>query len=285
MQINDVQKQFFLWEFTVKKYLIIPVIFVLIAGLIAGIACSDDEDDNAEVPFMPGSGVLTVDLSLFTSPPTLRPAETCADFDTARVIVTVWSYLTTTFFAMPRIAFFLAIVQPAEYAGDLTWEWNFNFDGNTSIHMTAQAVSGDSVEWKMFVSDIEDGWDHFLWYSGKCDFEATGGWWEFHDPDLPADSNDVLWTGWEKNESDTTGKLTLINTNEFNDGYGDTLYYELDGTTAFAWIRDIDSSRFGRWEITWDIEDYYGMITYPEGHSRCWDTSLECTDCDSIPLK
>ena len=267
-----------------QKVLLVSVLFFVVIGLVIGMACSD-KNTQVEQPTMPSSGILTVDFSTFTDASMERPAEHCADFDTAAALVTVWAQVTNAILVMPRLAFVIAVLQPATYDADMGWSWGIDLDENVSINMTAQVVSGDSVEWMMFITNVEDSLDHFLWYLGRCNFGADGGWWEFYDPDLPADSNDVLWVGWEENESDTTGKLTLVNTDETDDGCGDTLYYELDGSTAFVWLHDVDSERPGRWEITWDIDEHYGMITYPEGESRCWDSALECADCDSIPLR
>lgn len=260
-----------------KKTFVTVLAGMIILAVILGIACSSN-DPEPEQPTVPGAESVTLDLSLFNTASLACPMETCADFDTAAFMVVVWGGLTQVFLALPRLAFVLALSQTPDYEGDLTWVWTFGASDTNNITLTGHVVGGDSVEWEMRVTNPE--LTNFLWYDGKCDFDALGGWWRFFDPDDGA----VLWIDWAKDEVDTTALLTLAIIDTENPNYGDSLHYEVNGQIADAWIRDADGGRPGRWEVMWNLITHYGMITYPEDHSACWDEALECTPCDSIPV-
>lgn len=263
-----------------KRQVFLLALLVFLVFCVVFLACSKEEKEPQR-PDVPSSATMTIDLSLFTSASFARPALRCAHFDTACGLVSIWGSITRAVFALPRLAFVLAITRTRVYEGDSTWSWTFGADTN-NVKLTARLLASDSVEWRMTVTNSR--LDRFLWYNGRCNFEATGGWWLFHDPALPADANDVLWTGWSKNDADTTAHLTLVIVSPTHAEFNDTLSYHVNGTVANVWLRDISGPRAGRWNIVWDRVAHYGRIEYPEGHSGCWDSALECTPCDSIPL-
>lgn len=263
-------------EVTMKKLSVITIAGILILAVILGIACSSN-DPEPDQPTMPGAETVTMDLSAFTAASIARPMERCEHFDTAAVFVVSWSAVTQAFLALPRLAFILALSQEPTYEGDMLWTWAFGADTN-NITLSAEIVEDDSVEWQMRITNSE--LDNFLWYDGKCDFDATGGWWRYYDVEDGA----VLWLDWNDAPSDTTADLTLAIINPEVDNYGDSLHYEVDGEMANVWLRDADGGRPGRWEITWNLLTYYGQIVYPEGTTACWDEALECIPCDSIPV-
>ncbi len=255
--------------------------FVVVLAVSLAVVGCEKKEEEPEMPAVPSSGVLTVNFSPFTELALQRAADDlyCEHFDTAAFIVLAWASLTEALFFLPKVAFYLALTQDPTYEGDLTWRWQLGADTN-NIALTAH-IAGDSVDWEMRVTNSE--LENFLWYNGRCDFNATGGWWIFYDSHLPPDSNAVLWTAWEKNTGDSTASLVLVNINALSEGYGDTLGYNLEGTSASVWFNDAGGSRPGRWYINWDIEEYWGSIQYPEGTMGCWDDSLHCIDCDSLP--
>lgn len=259
----------------------IAAMLIISLSICIGLACSESED-TPDRPTIPGSSTLSMDLTTFTEATLARQAYHCEHYDTAGSFVVVWAAITQYLFALPRLGFILAIIQTPEYEGDMIWSWSFPVSDTNHIYLTAEILPNDSVEWVMRVTN--DGLDGFIWYDGRCDFDATGGWWRFYDPDSVATSHPVLWTDWHKIAEDTTGSLTLSIIDDASEDYGDSLHYELLGTTATVWLCDLSAARPGRWYITWDIAEDYGRIEYPEGNSGCWDEALECIDCDSIPL-
>ncbi|MBN1755725.1 hypothetical protein JW877_05875 [bacterium] len=255
--------------------------YLLSVLLIASIlGCAKEEDPNP--PSLPGTESFTINLTTFTEAALSKhsPQLFCDDFDTAAVLVAVWGTMTNLAFALPRLAFVVAVTQDPEYLGDLTWTWTFGAESN-NIQLRGQAIDEeDSVNWEMYITNAE--LDHFLWYDGRCDYHATGGWWQFYKDDLPADSNHFIRLSWQKNEGDTTANLLITNNNLFSAEYGDSLSYEIDGNMGTVWLRDVDGGRPGRWNITWDINQHFGRIDYPEGAFGCWDNDLACIECDSL---
>jgi len=262
-----------------KAFLLMSLI--LIGVLLAIVVGCSGEEQEPDRPGVPGQATVTIDLSTFQTASLARPNETCAHFDTAAVLVTVWSFFSQSVLAIPRLAFGLALIQPAEYEGEGIWSWTFGADTN-NIELTAELLASDSVEWQMRITNSE--LDHFLWYGGRCDFDASGGWWEFYAPDDTVGTNEVLWVGWQQNEADTTAHLTMANIQSENPDYGDTLDYDVDDGIATVWLNDVDGGRPGKWYITWHLNDHYGRVEYPEGNTGCWDSELNCIPCDSLDL-
>ncbi len=268
-----------------KKLLLVGLVLMLLVSIVV-LGCSKKEEEPA-APEIPPSGIFDMDLSLFGEATaamerSVLDVEHCEDFDTAAAIVIVWTTLTQITFLIPRLAFAFAIAQDPTYEGDLTWRWTLgNIEGNnTSLY--AQLIS-DSVQWDMKVTN--DSLTDFLWYTGRCNTAATGGWWQFNFADSTHSETPALWVGWERSsDADTNASLTIANIVPESEDNGDTLGYSIDGTIATVWINNIAGEKAGRWNIVWDREEHWGSIEYPEGNRGCWDDSLECVDCDSIPV-
>ena len=267
--------------------LIAFAIFLAIALVFVGCG-KDDEEEIPEQPVLPPTGTFnSVDFNLFLNPdsifnPSVKSLERCADFDTAAFIVSISCAVINLVFIWPELAFALAMTQNPTYEGDLTWRWTFGADSN-NISLYAQLVSDrDSVDWTMRVtnSHITD----FRWFFGRCNFEATGGWWQLNDVDSSNAEVPTLWLGWSRQPDDTAGSVTIVNIDESDEGYGDTISYWRDGLISNADLKIHHGDRPGRWQITWHSQEYWGTVIYPEGRQGCWDDSLECVDCDSLDL-
>lgn len=257
------------------------VVFLL--AIIAGayfVGCKKEEEP--EKPTVPPAGVLSVDFSLFTNPPSLSKATSnvrCPHFDTAAAIVTVWAAITQAFFALPQLAFALAISQQPTYEGNLTWKWQFGAD-TSNISLYAHVLENDSVNWEMRVTNAQ--LNNFLWYDGRCDFHATGGWWRFH-KNVSGTAVSALWVDWQKSPADSFGLLLLTNIAEDDTNRGDTLRWSRSGNIATCMIVDVLGVRAGTWNIRWHTIEHWGSITYPEGNQGCWRNDLSCIPCDSLP--
>ena len=89
---------------------------------------------------------------------------------------------------------------------------------------------------------------------------------------------------WSRQPDDTAGSVTIVNIDESDEGYGDTISYWRDGLISNADLKIHHGDRPGRWQIIWHSQEYWGTVIYPEGRQGCWDDSLECVDCDSLDL-
>jgi hypothetical protein len=164
---------------------------------------------------------------------------------------------------------------------DTTWLWTFgDFEGDS---LTAHLVSSDSVEWVML--EKNDTLTNFLWYIGRCNRGATGGWWRLNKFDSVTYSEiPQFWVSWSRNPADTTGSIMFANIDESDPDYGDTLSYSVNGTVVSTRFHFGGEESPGYWTIVWDRVAHYGYIIYPDGRRGCWDADLHCIDCDSIPL-
>ena len=267
-----------------KKFWLVGLfVFVLGLSLIA-VSCSKDEEETP--PTVPPSSVFSMNFSNFdTTGALLRTtmdSTRCPHFDTAVVVVTVWSVITQALFILPQLAFVLAASQQPVYEGDKKWRWTFGNVQSNNISLYGTIVS-DSVLWEMKVTnqDISD----FLWYDGKCDLNALGGWWRLNQDDGTHNEEPALWVKWQRASQQQRASLLLANIIQGDANYGDSVSYVISGSIATASFKDVGSPRDGRWTITWDTTMHYGSIMYPESTESCWDDSFDCIDCDSIPVK
>jgi len=270
-----------------KKFFVYVLLAVLVGAVIIGIACSESTDPDPQEPTnpdMPPVSSMRICMTTFPSAEarSIEPIMHCEHFNTSAIIVAVWVTITEAAFLIPRLAFALALTQPPVYEGDSTWKWVLGPADTNNVTLTAHLLPTDSVDWSMRVSN--NTLDNFLWYNGRCDFHAEGGWWKFYDPALPSDSNYVLFVDWEKDQGDTTAHFIVINENLLSEDFGDTLRYQLEGTMAEVVIHDVCALQVDRTTIEWDIEDKFGRIVYADSSEGCWDDSLECIPCDSLPL-
>lgn len=264
-----------------KKFVVCVLLLALALSLYV-MGCKKEEEPQR--PTVPSSGILSVDFSVFTNPPSLSKTNSlihCPHFDTAAVIVTVWAALTQAFFAIPQLAFVLAISQQPTYEGDLTWKWQFGADTN-NISLYAHVLGNDSVDWVMRVTNTQ--LNNFPWYEGRCDFNATGGWWRFNRNAGNSTPAPALLVNWQKSQADTTGLLLITNIAEDDlDNMGDTLRWERNANLASCTIVDVAGERAGTWHVRWHLVDHWGSITYPENTQGCWRNDLSCIPCDSLP--
>ncbi len=269
-----------------KKAITLFVVVLLIMGIIWGFACSDkssDTEEESEAPDVPGAASMRICFSTFPEiqgEASARPARNCEHFTTAYLHVLTWYTVTNAILLLPRSAFLLAISQTPVYEGDSTFSWTFGVD-TSNVKLTGQFIPPDSVEWIMYVTN--NTLDNFRWFDGRCDINATSGWWQFYDPNLPVDSNRVIWDEWALNTEDTFASHLLTNVNEADSNYGDTVSYRLEESISYARLVKMNGEDAGTWNIMWHIYDKWGGIEYPDESYGCWDENLECIDCDSLP--
>jgi len=263
-----------------KRLFVFGFLILVVVALVIGVGRSEESIKPEETaPQFPPTGLLRrLDFTLFTeSEPML---DRCADFDTARTIFISWRILIDFGLGLPELAFALETSKTPTRIGPPTWLWTFsNVEGN-NISLVARLVSSDSVEWVM--REENDTLTYFLWYIGRCNRDATGGWWrnnEFTNSKIPE-----YWISWSRNPADTTGSIMLANIDNYDPVFFDTLSYSVNGTVVSTRFHFGGEESPGYWTIVWDEVVHYGYIIYPDGRRGCWDTDLHCIDCDSIPL-
>jgi len=257
-------------------------LILVVVVLVIGVGRSEESIKPEETaPQFPPTDLLRLDFTLFFTE-SESMLDRCADFDTARTIVFLWKLYIDLVLGLPKLAFALETSKTPTRVGPTTWRWTFgNVEGN-NISLTAHLVSSDSVEWEM--RGKNNTLTNFLWYIGRCNRDATGGWWRNNEFTNSKIKIPEYWISWSRNPADTTGSIMLVNIDDSDPDYGDTVSYSVNGTVVSTRFYFVGWPRPGNWTIVWDRVAHYGYIIYPYGWRGCWDADLHCIDCDSIPL-
>lgn len=226
-------------------------------------------------------------LSLFScnlGPPALPPDDTMLlpNFfgNDENALTTVNFGLAKSSVGLVTVALHLALFWPrAFFAGNLQqdpvrdgddWVWARTYPlwgFETELRVTD---TGDQVQVRYLVTGTHNGQqlEGYEWFSGK--FTEGNGQWVLNDP---AQDGPVLTIDWER-VSDTDKTLTFTNVTEGADGLGDTVIYDLDGTTASMSLHDArdDQGQPADFRVEWDTEEGSGRIDAADGQSYCWDS-------------
>ena len=113
--------------------------------------------------------------------------------------------------------------------------------------------------------------DHFLWYNGHCNINATTGDWIFYDLSKPDSFIEQVRIDWVIN-SETNRVLTFTNVLAGGKDEGDQLKYTVDGDNIS--VEFFDASQGTTAIISWDAVTTAGCIeapNYNNGVPGCWD--------------
>ena len=269
-----------------KRLFVFGFLILVVVVLVIGVGRSEESIKPEETaPQFPPTDLLRLDyFTRFTESALYKQKPVrCFHFDMARKnVIEIEILIKAVLFPPPKFYFDFGGSQTLTRVDDTTWLWTFsNVEGN-NISLTAHLVSSDSVEW--VIRGKSNTLTNFLWYIGRCNRDATGGWWRNNEFTNSKIKIPEYWISWSRNTADTTGSIMLVNIDDSDPDYGDTVSYSVNGTVVSTRFYFVGWPRPGNWTIVWDRVAHYGYIIYPYGWRGCWDADLHCIDCDSIPL-
>lgn len=170
--------------------------------------------------------------------------------------------------AIPKAVFAATIVEEPVEDGD-KWKWNklFALVGYDSTIYAWR--DGDAVKIECVLDGVganEGKLDNFQWCDGS--HTVTAGQWNLYGEDV----GKWLTIDWQR-ASATDKTLTFTNATTGTDGSGDTLVYDLDGTTATMTVTDQKDAdgQLAQLIVAWDTADGSGSVTW-QSNTYCWDT-------------
>ncbi|MFH1142942.1 MAG: hypothetical protein V1774_00175 [Candidatus Eisenbacteria bacterium] len=271
------------------------MVLILLIGLALVAGCSDDPvrndpDPQEEAPALPSVGTMEFDVSFFDgiSAPAawkLESPDPCpkANWLNALVRVAVVNLIVNAGLTPPTVAFQAATHTIPSYLGDLTWLWIYTWvDGagrEYQVRLTGE-IADSAVEWEMRArsEDTIPVLDDALWFLGRSPIGYGEGYWILHDiarvPSAAAVRIDYEFAG------DADRELRFENILEGNEGFGDVLTYEAEGSLRM--IEFHDASAGAECDITWDEETGAGRLQCPDygaGDPACWDEAQCDVDC------
>ena len=264
----------------------------LIACLIVFSSCSEDNgESNPTAPQLPPQQSMSANMGGFPSNgegSAANSGEARTHFNFAAGNVLFWQTLINVQLAIPVAAFQEAFNHSFEYL-DSDGIWKSEYDvsvANKSMTATLYADrSGNQIEWEMYLS-LPGEFDNFLWFSGESNLDNSGGTWVLYRS--PSEPRAALQIDWQK-ENDATIKSTYTLIDTQADKSGSFIEFGLSSEAAFTHYYEVsvksESSEDYDALIYYNQETRIGSVTsvsyFGDNDKRCWNSSLENTDCQN----
>lgn len=252
------------------------VLTVIATGIVS---CDSTNSGSENPPQMPPAESMSADFSEMDNANSKTAAKQAeSNFNTAFVVTAVAKAIVQANAAIPRALLTAASNQEAEFTGEGSWEWYYSAteNGNSyGVKLTAEAGTGNEVDWKFYVTNSQQGWDNQLFVSGTANREATSGTWTYYDL---SNGEEAAVTTWAKAEGSQS--LTLEVLSDRNDKEGDRLEYTFENDVKTLIL--LDASEGNTTTISFNVNTYTGFIISPDynnGEKSCWDENLNNVSC------
>ncbi len=232
-------------------------------------------NDKNPAPELPGSSMFIMPYSDFDEN-SGKTASSNENFVYAATNVAVWNTVIFLNMIVPVAAYWESFNHQADYQGNNTWTWEYNFNSLGIQHSAElQAVlDGNQVHWKMYISK-SGNYSNFLWYSGTTQNDRSHAEWTLnHDPTDPKPLVGIEWN------RDASGFEDIKYTNVIpgHDDYSGYIYYEQVDDADLDRIYDIYfPSDDNLINIKWHHLNKDGRV---KNEARFGDTDWHCWDID-----
>ncbi|HET6527453.1 MAG TPA: hypothetical protein VFG39_01750 [Balneolaceae bacterium] len=165
------------------------------------------------------------------------------------------------------------------------WEWNYRafVDGKSyEVRLVALPGENNSTKWKFYVTNIEQGLDGRLLFSGTTSANGRQGSWSYFSLQNTSSSEAISKIKWSLNSKDELHIRVDVISNRFERG-GDYIDYTFNGTTKSTVYYDAGEDKTT--EIQWNIKTNIGYIFslhYNNGRQACWDENFADIACNEL---
>ncbi|MCB0706612.1 MAG: hypothetical protein KDC34_14960 [Saprospiraceae bacterium] len=207
----------------------------------------------------------------------------------AAVNVVVWHSIVSVHMAIPTAAFNMAFNEPAEYIGNGTFEWTYQYiatplqGGQTyNVSLTGQYQNNyQDVLWTMTVSQV-GAFSNFVWYSGLVATDLSEG--EFTLNRFPGNPEPYLHIEYDSDPTVGDQAIRYTNVIANSPDYGQYIEYRVRPTDAFNRAFDVQGVPNNFLEIRWNEPSGDGQVKHPlhfnDNEWHCWDTAQIDIDCE-----
>ncbi len=258
-------------------------------------SCKKTDDSTLQLP---PSSSLNMDFNFTNYTKSASATQSQLNHAIAAGTVLIWSAIAATQTDIPSASFKKALENKPVYNGiDKIWEWSYVTsigDDKYNSKLTGNVV-GDSVQWKMYLSKVNDNnLTNYLWFEGKSNQGRTGGWWILNYPRADGGvivSEQGLKISWSFTSDQIFSLKYLYIANKKYDKDSKTYvnnddkggYIEFRRTTdqvydAYYTIYSLKELK--KYEIVWNIKNKNGQYTPGDKTKLCWDENLADQTCN-----
>jgi len=258
-----------------RKQIRVGYAVVLTAALMfATLSCDKEPVDQR--PELPPVESMMMDFSDFSEQPATSKGTINSHQNFTRSYFTVgfWNISATVVSALPVAAYAHALQQEAEYLGDNTWEWSYDFSLNgASYAATLNAMRLSNEEFSVDMSIAMSAFPNqgVKWFDGVVRYDHTRADWTFYkDGEIP-----VLEIGWNKDFETEAADLTYT--------YAEPDQKESSSFIMWKYLPGMPydaaymvSMADGVCDIQWNTSSLEGRIMEPvffgDNAWHCWDS-------------
>lgn len=268
----------------------------LIAILLSSMlffSCEEGNDTGRAAPIIPPVETMVIDFTQITDDS--KSATTAkTNWIYSATSVGIWNLMISTTLAIPVASFKAAFGQEPTQINDLTWQWEYSFDGFTSQYAARLLgkIQPNQIEWKMYISKTGTGsFEEFLWFEGTSVVGAKNGQWIlYHSPEFPDRTVQIDW----KKETDEVGEIKYTYVRELDDQgqtdkfNGSTVTYGLQNNEFDIYVNvhsyNAEASNFTDTFIEWSRTNFNGHVKaehfFEDNNWHCWDSQGADIDCN-----
>ncbi len=255
----------------------------MVSLMISFSACDNEPID--ERPDLPPIESMMMDFSDFEGQPGGAKASeiTYGNFTHSYFSVLYWNVISTVTMTLPVAAYGHALQQEAEYVGDQTWEWSFDFkyDGvDYSAVLTGARISNEKFSAEMKIGLALMPGQGIKWFDGEIRYDHTHAIWNLYKEGTVK----VLEAEWHKNFETEAGDLKYTYMEPEQEETGSFIMFKHVPQEVYDASYTI-SLAAGTTEIEWNITSKEGhvkdQVKFGDTNWHCWNSHASgLTDMD-----
>ena len=258
-----------------KKPFKLSAVFLMTA-LVLFTVTSCDKEPVENRPDLPPVESLVMDFSAFNSPPGAMKSsdQSHVNFVYSYTTISFWSASAVLVSAVPVAAYAHALTQTAEYLGENTWEWAFDFTWDNQDYvatLTAARINNEEFSIEMVIALEAAPEDGTLWFDGVARYDHTSADWTLYKDGTTA----VLEIAWNKDFETEEADLTYTFTEPEQEETGSYIKWECRPEEAYDAAYTISMST-GMVNIEWNKLSIEGRVKSPayfeDENWHCWDS-------------
>lgn len=270
-----------------RKQLRRIAIVALAAAFIFTATSCDKEPDGLRPELAPLETML-MDFSDFSTRPagTKGTEFTYDNFVFSYLTVGYWSISAAIVSTLPVAAYTHALTQTAEYLGDNTWEWSYNFNYNSLSYvatLTGERISNEEFTMEMIIiqPSLAPG-NGVKMFDGVVRYDHTAADWTFYNEEGDA----LLEVTWNKDFETEAADLTYTYMEADQEETGSYIMWDYNPDEVFDAVYTISMSESMTY-IEWNTGTIEGRVKAPvyfeDENWHCWDSlanGLADIDCE-----